>query len=286
MKKVCKKCNIEKEFDEFGNSKRNKYGLKVVCKTCTKEASKQYRIENKDKIREYKKEYIKNNQDKIVLYKEKNSESIKDYYRKYRINNNDKIKANKKEYYKNNCDKIKDYQNRISVKLSIYRKIYGPNYYEENKEKLKEANKLYRKNNKDKITIINRNYKKHRKNYDPLFKLRENISTLIYNSLKNKGFTKKSRTHEILGCTFNDFMIHLNSNKYDFKYGNYNIDIDHIIPVSSATTEEELIKLNHFSNLQLLPSDYNRNVKSNKQFDIEDFERWLNLQFTSPSSLP
>ena len=112
------------------------------------------------------------------------------------------------------------------------------------------------------------------------------MRTLIYNSLKNKGFTKKSRTHEIIGCTFNDFMIHLNSNKYGFKYGDLNIDIDHIIPLSSAANEDEVLKLNHFSNLQLLPSSYNRTVKSSKTFDIEDFERWLNLQFTSPSSLP
>ena len=43
----------------------------------------------------------------------------------------------------------------------------------------------------------------------------------------------------------------------------YGWDIDHIIPLSTATTEEELLKLNHFSNLQPLCSKINRDVKRN-----------------------
>jgi HNH endonuclease len=46
----------------------------------------------------------------------------------------------------------------------------------------------------------------------------------------------------------------------DFNYG---WDIDHIIPISSAKTEEEIYKLNHFTNLQPLCSKYNRDLKSN-----------------------
>jgi hypothetical protein len=42
---------------------------------------------------------------------------------------------------------------------------------------------------------------------------------------------------------------------------NYGWDIDHIIPILSAKTEEEIYKLNHFSNLQPLCSKINRDVK-------------------------
>ena len=41
-------------------------------------------------------------------------------------------------------------------------------------------------------------------------------------------------------------------------------DIDHIIPTTTAKTEEELIKLNHFTNLQPLCSYYNRITKRAK----------------------
>jgi hypothetical protein len=40
----------------------------------------------------------------------------------------------------------------------------------------------------------------------------------------------------------------------------YGWDIDHIIPSSSAITEEELLKLNH-CNLQPLCSYFNRDIK-------------------------
>ena len=38
-------------------------------------------------------------------------------------------------------------------------------------------------------------------------------------------------------------------------------DIDHIIPLSSAKNENELIKLNHYTNLQPLCSYTNRFIK-------------------------
>ena len=45
---------------------------------------------------------------------------------------------------------------------------------------------------------------------------------------------------------------------------NYGWDIDHIIPVSYAKNEEELLLLNHYTNLQPLCSKINRDIKRNK----------------------
>ena len=53
-------------------------------------------------------------------------------------------------------------------------------------------------------------------------------------------------------------------------YGKYNgqtdfgWDIDHIIPLDTAQTIEEIIKLNHHTNLQPLCSKVNRDIKRNK----------------------
>jgi hypothetical protein len=78
---------------------------------------------------------------------------------------------------------------------------------------------------------------------------------LILLSFKS-NFTKKSKkTSEILGCTFEDFKIYLES-KFDENMnwenqGTY-WHLDHIIPISSAQTEQEVYKLNHYTNFQPL----------------------------------
>ena len=72
---------------------------------------------------------------------------------------------------------------------------------------------------------------------------------------------------DILGCTINDFKTHIENNFKDGmtwdNYSYYGWHIDHIIPLSSANSDEELMKLCHFTNLQ--PLWYLENLKkSNK----------------------
>ena len=139
---------------------------------------------------------------------------------------------------------------------------------------VKERSKVYRENNKEKINSKTRGYRKHKRQSDSLYKVKENIRVSIINSFIRYGYTKNSRTFEVLGCTYVDFKLHIESNWEDWmnwdNYGiyngkeNYGWDLDHIIPVSSATCEENLIRLNHYTNLQPLCSYVNRFVKRDK----------------------
>jgi hypothetical protein len=105
-------------------------------------------------------------------------------------------------------------------------------------------------------------------------KFASNIRNLIGHSIRKKGFIKKSKTNDILGCSFEELKQHLESkfepwmdwNNRGLYNGelNYGWDIDHIIPVSSAKTEEEILKLNHYINLQPLCSYTNRCIKRDK----------------------
>ena len=56
-----------------------------------KEREKEYREDNKEKIKERKKEYREKNKEKIKEYKEKNKEKIKEQHKEYREKNKEKI---------------------------------------------------------------------------------------------------------------------------------------------------------------------------------------------------
>ena len=147
----------------------------------------------------------------------------------------------------------------------------------ENKEFVKIIQKNYRENNKDYLLLKGREYSrkyynKNKNNF--LFKLKGNYRSMIGNSMRYKGYLKNSKSESILGCTFEDFKLHLESkfeiwmswNNYGLYNGelNYGWDIDHIIPLDSAETEEDIIKLNHYTNLQPLCSYTNRHIKMYK----------------------
>jgi len=182
-----------------------------------------------------------------------------------------------KRYY----DKIKkpplsDEEKECNKAISITkRKKYEKEYYLKNKEKILENSKKYFKDNQEvKQKKNNERYKK-RIASDPAFKLACGIRRSIRNTLKRTGGKKKSKTTEILGCSFEDLKTHLesqfekwmtwdNHGLYNGECG-YGWDIDHIIPLSSAKTVEDVIKLNHHSNLQPLCSRINRDIKRGNQ---------------------
>lgn len=89
---------------------------------------------------------------------------------------------------------------------------------------------------------------------DSLYKLKHNIRNLIRMSFKNLGHSKKSKTFDILGCTSREFYEHIESQFLKgMNWDNRKLwHIDHIIPISLAKTEEEVIKLNHYTNLRPL----------------------------------
>jgi hypothetical protein len=55
-----------------------------------------------------------------------------------------------------------------------------------------------------------------------------------------------------------------NYGKYKKDTFNYGWDIDHIIPMSSATTIEGIYELNYYTNLKPLCSKVNRDIKRDR----------------------
>lgn len=132
------------------------------------------------------------------------------------------------------------------------RRQYMRNYYESNKE------------------LISQRWKNAKKKYmlDPMYRTKESLRARVARAFVQKGFTKRSKTFEIVGCSFADLEQHIEK---QFLQGMSwdNRDewhIDHIVPLSLAQTEEELIKLCHYSNLRPLFAKDNL-VKSDQMLD-------------------
>jgi hypothetical protein len=114
-----------------------------------------------------------------------------------------------------------------------------------------QAQKAWQKQNREYLNEKRRDKYKN----DIVYKVACDIRSLVSHAWSENDYKKSIKTHEIIGCSFDFFWEHLIETCLK-RYGEYWVHeqyhIDHIIPISSARTEEELLKLNHYSNLQLL----------------------------------
>jgi hypothetical protein len=186
------------------------------------------------------------------------------------------------EFYKKK-DSKDGYRSDCIVCVKEQKKKYNGRYgdrkrkwYDENKELTIQRSKEWRESNIEKNRKLNREsdkrrrpliskYRRERYQLDNLFRLRDGISSLIGNSFRKKGYSKKSKTNQILGVDYKGFMKHIESQFMEgMTWDNRGLwELDHKIPVSLGKTEEEIIKLNHYSNFQPLWREENRK-KSNK----------------------
>ena len=198
-----------------------------------------------------------------LFVKTKNSckECEKEYKRSHREKNKEKLKESAAKYYENNKDSILE---RVA------------NNYSNNKEKKLEYQKTYASLNKEKISAYKMEYQRNRRRTDNVYKLKYVVGRLIRNSLKCKGLSKSKKSIEILGCSIEFFKTYIEERFIDNmsweNYGTY-WDIDHRIPLSTAVTEEQVLKLNHYTNLQPLDSNINRNIKRDKVDFYETFNK-------------
>jgi hypothetical protein len=167
-------------------------------------------------------------------------------------------KKESKERYVNNIEYFekyrKEHRDKINEKLSEWRKNnpkYRREYYEKNYKKEIGYYKLnHEKNKKNQLEYIKKKYKNN-----ILFSLKLKLNSRLHKVLKRNNFEKKYRFTEILGCNLEEFKVYFESKFTEgmsWDLMGKEIHIDHIIPCASAKTEEEMINLFHYTNLQPL----------------------------------
>lgn len=166
-----------------------------------------------------------------------------------------------------NCEREynKQYQLNKKSKIKEYQKEYNKKYREVNKksitEKQKEYSKKYRESNKLYFKKYHREYSYNRKKTDLLFKLKLAIRSNVCKSFKRgeNKFKKIYKTETILGCTIEEFRNYIESKFVEGmtldNYGTWHLD--HIKPLALASSEEEIIKLCHYTNFQPLWAEDN-----------------------------
>ena len=166
----------------------------------------------------------------------KSREEKKAYEKDYKIKNKDKIKAYNKEYYLEHKDKVK---------------AQAREYYLEHKDKVKVRRKDYIANNRQKL---NDHFKK-RFSEDITFKLKQCNRNRIRAAMRNldKGMKERKRnsSQELLGCTYSELKMHLQSQLPDGE-DLQNYSIDHIIPCAAydLTKEQDMRRCFHYLNTQ------------------------------------
>lgn len=240
--KLCSICGIEKDESDFYGRKSSKDGLRKDCKKCCYDRNKKWISENIDVVKSIKDKYYQNNKKEVIdrstEWSENNKERRIEIVKKYRSKNETIEKRNK--------------------------------YYLDNKDYFYIKNKKYKEDNKEKINENNRN----RYNNDFEYRFKILVKNKIIKSFLRYGYKKSNKIYDILGCSYDEFKLYLESkfenwmnwNNRGLYNGDYNYgwDIDHIIPLSSANTIDEIIKLNHYTNLQPLCSKINRDIKKDK----------------------
>ena len=151
-----------------------------------------------------------------------------------------------KKYCNSTCRNKYEYNN--NPKIKEWKKCN----FIKNKDKIYERNRNWNKNNRDKVN----NYVKQKKKYDILYKLRCSYRARTAIFLSQRNYKKTSSITKMLGCSPDELKLHIEKQfTKGMSWDNWNLEgwhIDHIIPLASATTEKEVYKLCHYSNLQPL----------------------------------
>jgi hypothetical protein len=107
--------------------------------------------------------------------------------------------------------------------------------------------------------------KRRKENSNPMAKFIQITRVCIRGSFRRKGYSKNSRAYKILGASWEVVKEYFESLFKDgMTWDNHGEwEIDHITPISTANSEEEVIKLCYYKNLQPLWKEENR-AKSNK----------------------
>lgn len=157
-----------------------------------------------------------------------------------------RIRAYRQTHKISLAEKQKAYKQKNKDKIAIKQRAY----YVANKERIDVRKKAYYATNKERFNrqAAIREKAVRRGEKGPLAQCRIKTAHLIRESLRQQKYTKRSRTHQLLGCSYQELLAHLGPKPCEDAH------IDHICPCAQARSQQELELLQHHWNLRWLPA--------------------------------
>lgn len=256
----CVSCSSDRASSDHYRRVKKEWNSKNALKLSVQ--NKEWKRKNRDKVRaanqkwvdknpDYQKEHYQKNKNKYKKYAENNSQAIKERMKKWREDNKDRLSGYEKEYYSKNAEKKREYARK---------------WREANPEKVRQQ----RIERSEKRKEYCARYMRERRARDPLYAVSCRIRARITSVFKYQGFRKSEKTEKILGCDWDTLKSHIErqfikgmtwENRSEWH-------IDHIVPLASAKTEEDLIALNHYTNLRPLWAEDNLSKGAKMEFLI------------------
>lgn len=236
LTKFCTGCSKElPATNEFFPKAKNASGLYSRCKECKKISMQKWKDENPEKVAETEKRKYERKKASGYYQSDKVRETNKKNKQKAKEKDPEKFSLDAKKAYlkwkESNPEKLKE------IKRASYLKATNNNVSWTKKKTSPEQRRAYRQK-----YLLN-----------PQNRLIKRFRAIVRKHLF-VPYGKTTKTQEVLGCSFEEFRNHIETL---FKNGMSwdrisEIHLDHKIPISSATSKEDIIKLNHYTNLQPL----------------------------------
>jgi hypothetical protein len=143
-------------------------------------------------------------------------------------------------------------------------------WYSKNRERVIKQQTDYANKNKNKVAEYRKSWRRNKMSNDDLYRFSVITRCLISNSIRRRGFTKRSKSWVILGCTWKEFHLHIERQfQPGMTWENRSLwHIDHRIPLATAESEHDIIRLNHFTNLQPLWAEDNLRKGAKLEFSL------------------
>lgn len=231
--KFCPKCEQTKDLDLF--YKRPNGKLYPDCQEC--------------KI-EYMRRYRESHREEFALYREKTKEHRISYNRKYSEEHREELRLKAAKYNALRKEKVKLYYQLPEIK-----------------ERCKKNRERWCEENRDHYNEWCRNYYKNNINHRIAVSMRNSLSKCV------KGLVKYGKAMVLLGCTVDEFKLHIESLWVEgMTWDNYGVggwSFDHIKPIAAfdLSQESEQRECFHWSNFQ--PMWLLDNISKNSRFNGE-----------------